>query len=229
MLACELEMRRSSVWIVTLLAASLAPFAPAQAPENKEAQAAEFKGLPPRASPSEYQAQGKAGAVTIAAEFAGHSVPKLEGPLNTEDFVVVETAFFGAPGAKLVLSTNDFSLRINGKKKGVLPSVPFGMVTSSLKDPEWQPPEQKDAEKPSKSGLSTGQGGDNTPPVIHVPLELRRAMAQYLEKASLPEGDRTLPQAGLIYFRYSGHTKNIHSLELIYSGPAGEATLDLQP
>jgi len=225
-------MRRSSVWIFTLLAASLSPCAPAQIPgvnkESKEAQASEFKGLPPRAAPSEYQAQAKAGAVTIAAEFAGHSVPKLEGPLNTEDFVVVETAFFGPPGAKLVLSTGDFTLRINGKK-GKLDSVPFGMVTSSLKDPEWQPPEQKDADKPSKSGLSTGQGGDNTPPVIHVPLELRRAMAQYLQKASLPEGDRGLPQAGLIYFRYSGRVKSIRSIELIYSGPAGEATLELQP
>jgi len=222
-------MRRSSVWVVTLLAASLAPFAPAQVPDNKEAQPSEFKGMPPRASPSEYQAQAKAGAVTIAAEFAGHSVPKVEGPLNTEDFVVVETAFFGAPGAKLVLSVNDFSLRLNGKKKGVLSSVPFGMVTSSLKDPEWQPPEQKDEPKQSKSGLSTGQGGDTTPPVVHVPLELRRAMAQYLQKASLPEGDRILPQAGLIYFRYSGRVKSIHSIELIYSGPAGEATLELQP
>jgi hypothetical protein len=222
-------MRRSSVWIVTLLVASLGARAGAQAPETKEAQAAEFKGLPPRASPSEYQAQAKAGVVTIAAEFAGHSVPKLEGPLNTEDFVVVETAFFGPAGAKLVLSTSDFTLKINGKK-GKLESVPFGMVTSSLKDPEWQPPEQKDAEKPSKSGLSAGgQGGDTTPPVVHVPLELRRAMAQYLQKASLPEGDRPLPLAGLIYFRYSGRVKSIRSIELIYSGPAGEASLELQP
>jgi hypothetical protein len=220
-------MRRPAVWIFTFLV-TFSFSAVAQAPEAKEPQASEFKGMPPRAAPTEYQAQGKAGAFTIGAEFAGHSVPKLEGPLDTEDFVVVETAFFGAPGARLVLSTGDFTLRINGKK-GTYASVPFGMVTSSLKDPEWAPPEDKDAPKQSKSGLSAGQGGDTTPPVVHVPLELRRAMALYLQKASLPEGDRVLPTAGLIYFRYSGKVKSIHSLELIYAGPAGEATLSLQP
>jgi hypothetical protein len=225
-------MRCSAVLLSTFLCSSLCFCLNAQAPTaasaTKDTPASDFKGLPPRANPSEYQAQAKAGSVTIAAEFTGHSVPKLEGPLNTDDFVVVETAFFGEPGARLVLSTNDFSLKINGKKS-TFASIPFGMVTSSLKDPEWAPPEQKDAEKPSKTGLSTGQGGDNTPPVIHVPLELRRAMALYLQKASLPEGDRTLPQAGLIYFRSSARVKSMHSIELIYSGPAGEATLTLQP
>jgi hypothetical protein len=222
-------MRHFSVWTIAVLAVSLSPCAYPQAAESKEAAqtTAEFKGMPPRASPAEYQAQAKAGAFTIAAEFAGHSVPKVEGPLNTEEFVVVETAFFGEPGARLALSANSFSLRINGKK-GKLDSVPFGMVTSSLKDPEWQPPEQKE-EKQSKTGLSTGQGGDTTPVVVHVPLELRRAMAQYLQKASLPEGDRQLPAAGLIYFRFSGRVKSIRSIELVYSGPAGEATLNLQP
>jgi hypothetical protein len=221
-------MRCSAVWLFSLFFTSFAICVSAQTPETKEPQASEFKGLPPRAAATEYQAQAKAGAVTIAAEFAGHSVPKLEGPLNTEDFVVVETAFFGAAGARLQLSSGDFSLRINGKK-GAYASVPFGMVSSSLKDPEWSPPEEKDAPKQSKSGLSAGQGGDNTPPVVHVPLELRRAMALYLQKASLPEGDRVLPVAGLIYFRYSGRVKSIHSLELVYTGPAGEATLSLQP
>jgi hypothetical protein len=54
-------------------------------------------------------------------------------------------------------------------------------------------------------------------------------MAQRTEKAALPLGDRALPQAGLIFFRYRGKTENIKSLELIYNGPAGTATLTLQP
>jgi hypothetical protein len=221
-------MRLSRVWTIGFFLAFSCLSMPGQSPETKDAPASDFKGLPARANPSEYQAQGKAGTVTIGAEFAGHSVPKIECPLNTEDFIVVETGFFGPDGSRLVLAPDNFSLRINGKK-AALPSVPFGMVTSSLKDPEWAPPEEKNADKPSKTGLSTGQGGDNTPVVVHVPLELRRAMAQYLQKASLPEGDRALPAAGLIYFRYSGKVKGIRSLELIYAGPAGETTLNLQP
>ena len=43
------------------------------------------------------------------------------------------------------------------------------------------------------------------------------------------EGDRPLPQAGLIFFQYRGKIQNIHSLELIYSGSAGKTTLKLQP
>jgi len=191
----------------------------------------EAKGLPPRATPADYLAQTKAGTATIAAEFAGHAVPTAQGPLTTEDFVVVETALFGPPDARMKISAGDFSLRINGKK-APLPTRPFGMVLASLKDPEWQPPEQ--AKSKSKTGLNTGgngdQGGSNEPPPpVKIPIEVQRAMAQRVQKATLPEGDRTLPQAGLIYFQYRGGAKGIHSVELIYDGPAGKATLALQP
>ena len=54
-------------------------------------------------------------------------------------------------------------------------------------------------------------------------------MAQRVQKAALPEGDRSLPQAGLIFFEYRGKTQNIRSIELTYSGPDGKATLTLQP
>jgi hypothetical protein len=45
----------------------------------------------------------------------------------------------------------------------------------------------------------------------------------------MPVGDRTLPEAGLLYFKYRGKEKGIHSLELIYSGAAGQATIPLHP
>jgi hypothetical protein len=54
-------------------------------------------------------------------------------------------------------------------------------------------------------------------------------MAQRVQKATLPEGDRALPLAGLIFFQYRGKTQGIHSIELIYAGPAGKASLTLQP
>ena len=192
----------------------------------------ENKGLPPRATPADYLAHTQAGALTIAAEFAGHAVPTAQGPLTTEDFVVVETALFGAPDARMKISADDFSLRIN-EKKAALPTRPFGMVLSSVKDPEWQPPEQE-AKSKSKTGLSSGGNGDQAdpnapPPPVKIPIEVQRAMAQRVQKATLPEGDRTLPVAGLIYFQYRGAAKGIHSVDLIYDGPAGKATLALQP
>ena len=206
--------------------------APSPNTPGKELQT-ETKGMPPRATPADYQAQEQAGTVTIAAEFQGHAIPTLQGNLTTEDYVVVETGFFGPPGARIKLSFDDFELRINGKK--TVPSQPYGVVLGSVKDPEWAPPEPP---KPkSKSSLSTGgdeqgggiQRGEKEPPMpVKIPIEVQRAMAERVRRASLPEGDRALPVAGLIFFPY-GKAKGIHTVELVYTGPAGKATLTLQP
>ena len=189
----------------------------------------EAKGMPPREGAAEYQASGKAGTVTIAAEFTGHSVPTLEGPLTTEDYVVVETALFGPPGARTTVASTDFSLIINGKKP--LPSQPFGLVVGSVKDPEWAPPGPPPSKK-SKGGLNSGGGGDqgesNAPPTPpKPPVEVQRGWSQRVQKVALPEGDRALPQAGMIFFQYRGKTQNLTSVELIYAGPAGKVTLKL--
>lgn len=189
----------------------------------------ENTGLAPRATPSDYQYQVKVGPVTIGAEFADHSVPTPEGPLSTEDFVSVEIGIYGPPGARLTLSPNDFSLRINGKKP--TPSSQFELILRSLKDPTWEAPELANAEPKSKGGLTSGGNSSNDitqpalPPIIHVPIELQRSWNKRAEKAALPEGDRPLPQAGLLFFQHSGKTK---SAELIYEGPAGKAKLTIQ-
>jgi hypothetical protein len=189
---------------------------------------AEVPRMAPRASVNDYQAHARVGPVSIGAEFMRHAVPTPQGEFSTEDYVVVETGFFGAPGEKATLSVQDFSLRVNGKKP--VPSQPYGVVLSNLKDPDWQPPEPA---KPKAGGLSTGGEGGNpgdpppTPPKM--PMPLVHAMEIKVEKASLPEGDRTLPEAGLLFFPYHGVGDKIKSVELIYSGPAGKATLTLQP
>jgi len=54
-------------------------------------------------------------------------------------------------------------------------------------------------------------------------------MEQRVRSAVLLEGERGLPQAGLIFFQYRGKAQSIHSVELVYTGPAGTATLTLQP
>jgi hypothetical protein len=201
-----------------------------------QAQNSETKGLPPRNAATDYQAQAKAGSVTIAAEFAGHGVPTTQGTFSTEDYVVVETGLFGPPDARATVSADDFSLRINGKKMPV-PSQPYALILKSLKDPDWVPPDAEEGKSKSKgSGITTGGGGggqgggagDPPPLPPKMPLELQRAMAQKVQKSVLPEGDRALPVAGLLFFSYRGKTDSIRSMELIYTGPAGKATLTLQ-
>jgi hypothetical protein len=185
------------------------------------------QGLPPRATPADYQTQGKAGSVTIAAEFDSHSVPLAEGPLTTNEFVVVEAALFGPGGARLALSPQNFSLRVNGKKMPA-PAQPAGLVLKSLKDPAYEPLVKSEVGK-TKIGESGGAGGgqDEGPPAPpKVPIEVQLSMEKRTKKASMPQGDRPLPQAGLLFFEFGGKAR---SVELIYDGPAGKATLNLQP
>jgi hypothetical protein len=201
--------------------------APAQDAPSKEAAGNESKGMPPRATPADYQAHVQAGAVTVAAEFVGHSVPTPEATYSTEDFIVVETGLFGPPQARLKLSIGDFSLRINGRKMA-LPSQPYGLAFSSLKDPEWEPPSKPKDDKPMLNA-GGGKADDTFKTVVRMPIELKRTMQQRVQRSSMPEGDRALPQAGLLFFEYRGKTQSIRSMELVYSGPAGNATLALQP
>jgi hypothetical protein len=216
---------RTSVLIFGVLLAALNLYSQTEA--GKDPRAIETQGIPARATPGDYQAHTKAGTVTVAAEYIGHYIPTDEGTLTTEDFVVVETALYGAPGSKLTLSPDNFSLRINGKKN-TLASQPYVTVFSSLKDPNWEPPTPPSGSKSKTSINGGGEQGDNSPPPpVHVPIEVQRSMAQRTQKAALAEGERPLPQGGLLFFQHRG--KGIHSVELIYDGPGGKATLALQP
>jgi hypothetical protein len=184
------------------------------------------KGIPARRSAAEYIGHGKVGALTIGGDFDGHAIPTLESTLTAADFVTVEVGVFGAPGAHAVVSANDFSIRINGKKSPI-PSEGFAALSRNLRDPTWTPPEQKEKEK-SRGGINTGGAQDNTPPVIHIPPEMERSMRQQVGEAALPEGDRALPIAGLLFFKYSGQARSIHEVELVYEGPAGKGSIKLQ-
>jgi hypothetical protein len=187
-----------------------------------------MKGMPPRTNAAEYQAAAKAGDVTIAADFEGHAAATDVSTYTLEDYVSVEVALYGPADARLKLSFEDFSLRVDGKKT-TLPAQPYELIFKSLKDPEWVPPAP--AEGKSKGGINSGGGGeaDSPPPVVHMPPAMQRAMEQNVQNAVLPEGERALPQAGLLFFKFGGKTKGIRSLELVYSGPAGKASVPLQP
>lgn len=202
------------------------PAADASAAAAKDTRGDEFPNTAPRAAPSDYQASAKAGNVTIAADFPGHSVPTPQAVFTSEDYVVVEVGLFGSPDAKLALSVGDFALRINGRKVPVS-AEPYAVVFPSLKDPEWEPVKPKGG---GGSGISTGGGNDNTPPPTpKMPIELKRVMQQRVQKASLREGERTLPEAGLLFFEHRGKVANMKSVELVYSGPAGKVTIALHP
>lgn len=190
------------------------------------------KGLPPRSAASEYLKNVQLGKVAIGAEFDEHSIPTPEVLLTTEDYVAVEIGFFGA-GQHLTISDSDFSLRINGKK-AALPAEQYAVIFRNVRDPSYAPPELENAKKEKAGGLNAGGGGGqndqgSVPPIVHIPPEMERAMDLHVTNAALPEGDRTLPVAGLLFFHYTGQAKAIKSVELLYNGPAGKATIQLNP
>ena len=213
-------MRFASIWTAGVVTCALCLAARGQNAPPK------IEGIPPRAAPSDYQFHAQAGTLTVAVEFAGHSVPTPEGTLTTEDYVVIETAVYGPPGARTKLSVADFSLRVNGKKP--VTGQSSEPVVRTLRDLELEPTA---SEQKSKTSIGTGGQSEtsSTPAPYRVPDALRHEWRQRLQKITLPEGDRALPQAGLIYFPYRGKTEKIQSIELIYAGPAGQFTLALQP
>jgi hypothetical protein len=216
-----LSIPMAAVWLL-----AQTPTAP---PADSDAQASATRGMPARATANDYLAHGPSGPLTIGAEFMQHSVPTPGMMLTTEDYVVVEAGVFGPPGARTTLNPSDFSIRINGKKPSQ--SEPYVAVFKTLKDPEWEPDVPVDKASKTSIGTSgTGKGANNDPPVVpKPPFKLQREWNLKLQKASFPEGDRALPQAGLLYFKYGGKASGIHSIELIYTGPSGKATLALQP
>jgi hypothetical protein len=211
---------------VSLFAFCFASQPPSEPEEPVKYVLKEAVPIPPRAAPADYSAAGKAGKVTIAADFTGHGFPGPSGVMNSEEYVMVEVGLYGAAGDQLNISIDNFSLRINGKKTP-LPSQPYGLVVKSLKDPDYEQPKKQES-KSSIGGSGGGAQGDPPPAPAKLPIEVVRSITQRAQKASLPEGERALPQAGLLYFQYRGKTEKIQTVELLYDGPAGKVTIPLQ-
>jgi hypothetical protein len=224
-------MQFSLRFSICVMAGALCAMLGAQTAPAPEAPSPRItKGIPARGSAAEYMGHGAVGSLSIGADFDGHDIPTLQSTLTTEDFVAVEVGIFGAHGAHAIISASDFSLRINGKKSAI-PTEGFSALTRNLRDPSWTPPDQKDKEK-SRGGLNTGGGQQDdlgaTPAPVHIPPEMERSMRLQVQEATLPEGDRALPIAGLIFFKYSGQQKGIHQVELVYEGSAGKGSIRLQ-
>lgn len=174
----------------------------------------------PRSAPADYMAQAKAGSITLAADFVGHAVPTNEGTFTSEDYVVVELGVFGPAGTRAQLAFNNFSVRINGKKMP-MPAQPYGAALKGLSDPEWIAPKVEDDK-------TKRQPGEPAPMAPKMPFNLRREMDLKVQKCVLPEGDRQLPVAGLLFFPYRGKAEAIRTVELVYEGSAGTATLNFE-
>jgi hypothetical protein len=199
-------------------------------------------GTTPKSSEQEYPARAKLDKLSIGAEYLVHSFSGGRQMFIAKDYLVVEVALFPAIGQSLPVSAGDFSLRVNDRKQALSPQAPE-IVANELKYPDPnaggphpmaqlgpivlgqpRPAERFPGDPDARSGPvprtpdDSPDGLDKEPPVTAEELVVQ---------AALPEGEHHGPTSGFLYFPYRGKISHIHSLDLVFTGPAGTSALPL--
>jgi len=204
-------------------------------------------GVTEKPKASDYPAHAELPEVALGAEFMVRSYSANNQTFIVRDHLTVEVAIY--PAKPLAISCGNFKLRINGKKQVLFAQTPQ-FVAASLKHPDWEqrptltagagvgnggitigghPPVERfpgdpGARRPPqapKAPDGVDRGGYGKPPEDMTPEEL-------LLYVALAEGETKSPAAGYLFFAFKGKPSSIKSVELIYEGPAGGATLRLR-
>jgi len=207
------------------------------------------RGTEPRPQPAAYPVHGQAGPLSLAADFLVHSFSAGGQTFVAEHFLVVEVALYPPSGAAIQVSSGSFSLRLNGRKRTILPQAP-GFVAADLKYPGWRrEPRLEAGGSLGNAGVILGRPapaerfpGDPTarnplpaPPRAPAPEDPGGTEEQppvsadvAAVESALPDGPARGPVSGYLYFAFQGKTKSIRTLELLYAGPEGDAVLRLR-
>jgi len=201
----------------------------------------------PKSQATGYPVHAVAGRVSVGAEYMVRSYQGRNQTFVTNDYLVVLVAVYPPKFEKIPVSLDQFTLRLNGKK---IHAQMTSFVAASVKYPEWgrdrritavgglgdvgmilgptPAPRFPGDPTPTRDRLprpprvpDDGRPGDLDPPE---PVQPEEIIVTY----ALPEGEHSVPVAGYVYFPYRKKTKSIRSLELVYDGPDGSATLRLQ-
>jgi len=201
-------------------------------------------GLEPRPRPGDYPAHLQLAKLAVGADYLVRSFTARQQTFVLPSFLVIEVALYPAPSSRLLVQAGQFSLRINGAKRALMPQPP-GMAAAELKYPDWeQRPEVVLGGGVGNAGIVIGSRqpverfpGDPRARTPRLPAPQQGAGSekepedrpeQLVVEAALPEGETSGPVAGYLYFPYKGKPGKIRSLELLYQGPAGQFTLRLR-
>jgi len=199
-----------------------------------------------RAKASDYPVHSDLASVEIGAEYLVHSIPTENGFYETKDYLVVEVAMFPTSDSGVLISSDQFRLRMNGKQ--LIFSQPAGVVAASMKYSDWN--RQRGTAVSGGLGDSTVTLGPPAPaarfpgdqragrpyPVPpnpsdpsggNVEKEPVKPVEVLVQNAALPEGPATKPVKGCLFFPFQGKTKSIRSLELVYDRGAGAEPVGL--
>lgn len=200
-------------------------------------------GTKPRATAADYPVHIETPAASVGAEFMVRSFGRDTDTFITERFLTVEVAIYPVNRKPVPVSNTRFTLRINGKKE-VIFSVPPSMVAASLKYSDWdqrggleaqagpismggnRPSSRFPGDTRSQQGRypPPGQAPGDPAPVEKVPV----LPEELVDQVALGEGETPYPVSGYIYFPYSGKTKSIKSLELIYNDGSQSVAIRLR-
>jgi hypothetical protein len=195
-----------------------------------------------RSKAAEYPVHATLPNMEVGAEYLVHSIPRDNGFYIAKDYLVVEAGVFPATKDGIDIAASQFTLLVNGKT--VLYTVSPGMVTASLKYPDWEQHRNMTVEggngnaavivgaPPAVGRFPGDQRGSvpiNRPKVsetenAQVAGKSERPIDEAIAIAALPEGPAYKLVHGCLFFSFQGKTKSIHSLALVYDGGAGPKT-----
>jgi hypothetical protein len=201
-------------------------------------------GTEPKSKASDYPKHMKLEALDIGAEYLARLTPDGHFAGN---YIVVEVALFPDRRKEIDVALSYFRLRVNGRELAQLAQSPQS-VAFALKNPEAE------GFRGPQASIGAGQGSvivggpartgrfpgdpqarraprpeprdqDQQPPdPATQPLSDFEAAVRF----ALDEGRSTTARSGLVYFYWNENLKKIRSLELIYEGPAGKASLAIR-
>ena len=179
----------------------------------------------PRPKPTDYPSHAENPQLAIGAEYLVHSFSNGAQMFTAPQYLVVDTAVY--PHGPLDVKLNQFSLRLTLQVKSRQPdqtvvlradapalvAYTIGSSMNSL------PPELRQA--PGQRQPSPRPSDQDAPmdPSVSAPEDV----AGVVTRMSLPEQVIHSGQAGYLYFPFSGPTKKIKALDLIYG--EGDSTL----
>lgn len=201
-------------------------------------------GLDSRPSAADYPHHVALPKAALGAEYHGRAFDSQAGAFVTQDFLVVEVAMFPLR-EPVEFSSSHFRLRLNGKKPELLPVTP-GTVALAIRNPDHY--EQRPGlvagggvgggqvifGRPRRSERFPGDPEARVPTggpaseQAQTPDPLLRS-AEAVEKFALSRIEAPpAGAAGLVYFYWRGKHARLKRIELIYDGPAGQATFRLR-
>ena len=197
------------------------------------------QGTTPKAKPADYPVHAQLAGYSIAAEYLAHSVPVNGGALDAKDYLVFEIAIYPEGRETPLVSSGDFTLRINNRKAVLFAQTP-GMVAASIKYPDWEVRPSLEATA-GVGGVDVILGrppvtsrfpGDPRPDQARLPRQprvpdqtrpegaeqaAREPVDVSIARLAFPEGAARAPVSGYLFFAFQAKTKSIRSLELLYS------------